>query len=292
MPPRNRDVIAPPGSGSTSVFRGQKCAYVIESSSKLLIDSIYGLFLKYGINADFTMTLTTPEGHGGDSSSSSGSSEDETESGIRHSIHVSGSLNSEKTRRSIVTCTTLGDYMADQTVGMPNDRLARMLELIHEQMRDLRLGVPYVGAPYVGVPYYGLDDILIINDTFFCFFNDDKLFAFHPDTHRADVTRPISRDRAFYAPELRGRLHALPYEVDCGAQVYSLGLLTAFCALLKWDLVVNADSDADVKKMGGWRTYSESELTAMLDPIKYSKIYWFVLRCCRADANRRICVFV
>jgi hypothetical protein len=253
-----------------------------------------------------TAPETAPEGDGSD-----GNNSNEGESDIRHAIHVSGSLNREKTRRSIVTCTTLGDYMTDQTIGMPNDRLTRMLELIQEQMRDLQVrgvpysgvpysgvpysGVPYSGVPYSGVPYYSLDDILIINDTFFCFFNDDKLFEFDPDTHRAEITRPISRDRAFYAPELKGRLHALPYEVDYGASVYSLGLLTAFCALLKWDLVVNAAVNAaekDEKKKDGWRTYSESELTAMLDPIKYSKIYWFVLRCCRHDVNRRLCVFV
>ena len=287
MPSRNRDTVAPPGSGSTSVVRGQTCAYVIESSNKVLIDSIYGLFLKYSDSnsderLDFTMTLAKLDDDG--NSGNSGSSDD-----ARHAIHVSGSLNREKTRRSIVTCTTLGDYMADQTVGMPNDRLARMLELLHEQMRELQGGVPsYHGVPsYYGTPYYGLDDILIINEAFFCFFNDDKLFALDPDTRRMDVTRPISRDHAFYAPELKGRLHALPYEVDYSASLYSLGLLTAFCALLKWDLV-----STDAKKGGAWRTYSDSELVKMLDPIKYSKLYWFVLRCCRSDASRRLCVFV
>ena len=277
----NNDTITPPGAGSTSVFRGQTCAYVIESSNKLLIDSIYGLFLKYSDDVtDFIMTMAT--------AATAATADD-----LRHAIHVSGSLNHEKTRRSIVTCTTLGDYMADQTVGMPNDRLVRMLELLQEQMRDMNGGAPSYygngnnGTPYYGTPYYGLDDILIINDSFFCFFNDDKLFAFDPDTHRATITRPISRDHAFYAPELKGRLHALPYEVECGAPLYSLGLLAAFCALLKWDLVSTTAS-----KSSAWRTYSDSELVTMLDPIKYSKLYWFVLRCCRTDASRRVCVFV
>lgn len=260
-----------------SVHRGQTCAYVIESPSKALIESIYGLFLKYDhVDAefissnqrpDFTMTLVNPG-----------------------TIHVSGTLNREKTRRSIVTCRTLADCMTDQTVPTANDRIAQMLELIREQMLDLE-------AQNWSVPYYGLDDILVINDTFFCFFNDDKLFTFDPDTRLMDVTRPISRDRAFYAPELKGRLHALPYTADYRASLYSLGLLAAFCALLKWDLVVDAGTAGAAGAAGAvaassWRTYSDSELVSMLDPIKHSKLYWFVLRCCRTDAERRLCVFV
>ena len=278
MPPHNNDKLIP-GSGSTSVYRGKTCAYVIESSSKLLIDSIYGLFLKYEhidapvaseTNRQLGFTMTMSDKGNPDKSDNS------------YTIRVSGTLNRDKTRRSIVTCRTLADCMADQTVATANDRIAQMLELIREQMWGLE-GLNH------SVPYYGLGDILVINETFFCFFNDDKLFTFDPDTRLMDVTRPIGRDRAFYAPELKGRLHALPYTVDYRASLYSLGLLAAFCALLKWDLVANVDAGS---KKTDWRTYSESELVSMLDPIKCSKLYWFVLRCCRTDAERRLCVFV
>jgi hypothetical protein len=173
--------------------------------------------------------------------------------------------------------------MADQTVATANDRITKMLEMIQEQMWALQR------LNRSAVPYYSLDDILVINDSFFCFFNDDKLFTIDPETQLMEVTRAIGRGNAFYAPELKGRLHALPYTVDYRASLYSLGLLAAFCALIKWDLVVNA---AGTGKSSSWRTYSDSELVSMLDPIKHSKLYWFVLRCCRTDAKRRLCVFV
>lgn len=215
-----------------------------------------------------------------------------------YTLHVEGALNPDHTRRALVRCTTLGAYMTDQTRTMPTDHLLRMLDMLQKQAQDLE-------GLNRSVPYYALDDILIINDAFFCFMNDDKLFEFDPDTRKMEVTRPISRANAFYAPELleRGRLHALPYELDYRASFYSLGLLAAFCALLNWDLVSTvaaaSDADADANKDGGARkaqnrkqTYSDSDLAAMLDPIKYSKLYWFVLRCCRADAKRRLCAFV
>ena len=284
--PHNNDSIRPPGPGSTSVYRGQTCAYVIESSSKPLIDSIYGLFFKYdrldvdvdvdvdvGVDAavagqpGFTMTLNDVN--------------DVNDDREKYAIHVSGTLNREKTRRSLVTCQTLADRMADQTVATANDQIVKMLEMIQEQMWALE------GLNRLAVPYYGLDDILVINGSFFCFFNDDKLFTIDPDTHLMGVSRPIGRGHAFYAPELEGRLHALPYTVDYRASLYSLGMLAAFCALMNWDLVVNPAAAAK-----SWRTYSESELVSMLDPIKYSKLYWFVLRCCRTDVKRRLCVFV
>lgn len=277
-------------AGSTTVSRGQTRAYVIESRNKIVIDSIYKLYSTFitssysssFLDVDFKMIVPKRAERGRQPKS-----EEEETTAVTYALHVEGALDpADRTRRAPVQCRTLGNYMNDQTGTMPNDRLLRMLDMLQNQAQDLE-------GLNLAVPYYGLDDVLIINDSFFCFINDDKLFEFNPGTRRMDVTRPISRANAFYAPELKGRLHALPYELDYRASFYSLGLLTAFCALLKWDLVVNADADADVKKKGtSWRTYSESELAAMLDPIKHSKIYWFVLRCCRDDANRRLCVFV
>jgi hypothetical protein len=261
-------------AGSTSVFRGRARAYVVESKNKLLIDSIYNLYVTFfqqhsaaeDAGAEFKMLVVAPKRRA-----------DNT-----YALHLEGALTPDRTRRAQVQCTTLGNYINNQTGTMPNDRLLRMLDMLQNQAQTLE-GLNW------SVPYYGLDDVLIINDTFFCFINDDKLFAFDPDTRLMDVTRPISRANAFYAPELEDRLHALPYELDYRASFYSLGLLATFCALLNWDLVSTVASH---ETAANWRTYSESDLVAMLDPIKYSKLYWFVLRCCRTDASRRLRVFV
>ena len=302
-------------AGSTSVFRGRNRAYVIKSKNKLLIDSIYKTYATFfpqvassassasSGDGGFKMLVVKSKRDGGDG-------DGDGDGNRAYTLHVEGALNPDHTRRALVRCTTLGAYMTDQTRTMPTDHLLRMLDMLQKQAQDLE-GLNW------SVPYYALDDILIINDAFFCFMNDDKLFEFDPDTRKMEVTRPISRANAFYAPELleHGRLHALPYELDYRASFYSLGLLAAFCALLNWDLVStvaaasDADADADADKTdkdGGARkagdarnkaqnrkqTYSDSDMAAMLDPIKYSKLYWFVLRCCRADAKRRLCAFV
>ena len=265
-------------AGSTSVFRGRARAYVIESKNKLLIDSIYNLYGTFfpqqsateDADAAFKMLVVAPK-HRAEKT---------------YALHVEGALNPDHTRRAQVQCTTLGTYINNQTSTMPNNRLLRMLDMLQTQAQTLE-GLNW------STPYYGLDDILIINDAFFCFINDDKLFTFNPDTRLMDVTRPISRTNAFYAPELEDRLHALPYELDYRASFYSLGLLATFCALLNWELVSSKAEKAEkAGKKHRWHTYSESDLVAMLDPIKYSKLYWFVLRCCRTDASRRLRVFV
>jgi hypothetical protein len=152
-----------------------------------------------------------------------------------------------------VRCTSLRDMMESRTTAMSYQRVLRMAEMIYEQMVALEaLGL----AP----PYYGLDDILVINETFFCFINDAKLFQIEntaekttgsngsngsngsKSNNRIDVTRAISRTAAFFAPELIGGISALPYSADVRSSYYSYGLLVAYCATLNSKLLTTHEN--------------------------------------------------
>jgi len=237
--------------------------------------------------------------------------------GSAYEISISGNPSENKQQYS-VNCTTLREYMEDRTRAMSYERALRMLELLRKQMTDLEV-------LNLSTPYYGLDDILVINDVFFCFANDDKLFSYDADTKQMDVMRAISRDRAFYAPELlhpSNKINALPYSVDYRASYYSLGMLAAYCVLLKPELMASGpsptiaiaiadggrkkkaaddDNDNNDKKhaaaanRGAPRIISSAAIAAMLHPIQYTKLYWFIIRCCNDDAariNSRMLIFV
>ena len=329
--------------GNTTVVRGESVAYTISSPSKQMIDSMYYLFSEYGhhdaspapgkdrdagdalhhlhqynniatsqLKLNFTMTkpVAAAAKRGG--------------GGSAYEISISGSTSENKQQYS-VNCTTLREYMQDRTRAMSYERALRMLELLRKQMTDLEV-------LNLSTPYYGLDDILVINDVFFCFANDDKLFAYDAGTKQMDVTRAISRERAFYAPELlhpSNKINALPYSVDYRASYYSLGMLAAYCVLLKPELMAsgpsptiaitiadggrkkkaaddnndNSDnSDNSDKKdaaaaanRGTSRVISSADIAAMLHPIQYTKLYWFIVRCCNDDVariNSRMLIFV
>ena len=303
--------------GNTTVNRGDHVAYTITSPSKHMLESMYLLFWEYGhgtvpqapsaahksslwaaqLKMNFTMTkpvATTKRG--GDAVY------EISVIGNKHAADHGGKHHQQYS----VTCTTLSEYMQNRTRAMSYERTLRMMELLQKQMTDLEV-------LNLSTPYYSLDDILIINDVFFCFANDDKLFSYDAASKQMDVTRAISRERAFYAPELlqpSSKIHALPYSVDYRASYYSMGMLAAYCALLKPELVAVFPSIIDggrKKRLADRpagdqpqqarvaRVISTSEIIKMLNPIQYTKLYWFITRCCNDDVahiNNRMPIFV
>jgi hypothetical protein len=215
----------------------------------------------------------------------------------KYAVHVDGTVT-ENRQRHPVTCVTLRDYMHKRTAAMPYERVLRMMELLRKQMSDLEV-------LNQSIPYYGLDDVLVINDVFFCFANAEKLFAYDASTRQLEVTRAINRSSAFYAPEIKPLLRALPYSVDYRASYYSLGLLSAYCALLVPELMSSTadkgsddDKDKDKDAISGGRRNKNNKsqtLVAVLDPLKYTKLYWFILRCCGIGGGKsrsRMLIFI
>jgi hypothetical protein len=224
-----------PAADSASV--AERTGFIISSSSKTMIQSILTLFAVYDqISTQHKINSVDAVSH--DIAASHVKLEFKLVkrgkgSGGRHEVAIFQRNASSKA----VTCASLRDFMEARTTAMSYQRVLRMAEMIYEQMTALEgLGL----AP----PYYGLDDILVINESFFCFINDAKLFAIEAGSdarrRRIDVTQAISRTAAFFAPELIGGISALPYSAHVQSSYYSYGLLVAYCATFNSKLITTS----------------------------------------------------
>jgi hypothetical protein len=226
-------------SASASATATESTGFIISSTSKTMIQSIMTLFAAYDqISTQHKITANSADAISHDIAASHVKLEFKLVkrgkgSGGGHEVAIVQRNASSKA----VTCTSLRDFMEARTTAMSYQRVLRMTEMIYKQMTALEgLGL----AP----PYYGLDDILVINDSFFCFINDAKLFAIEAGSEpkknsrrRIDVTQAISRTAAFFAPELIGEISALPYSADVQSSYYSYGLLVAYCATFNSKLI-------------------------------------------------------
>lgn len=305
-------------AGNTKVKTGSfdrdvpTAAFTISSRSKIIINSLLTLFEKYDrISTQHKIDSADATTH------------DITASHVKiefklvkraknaHEIAIVGRSASKD-----VKCISLREFMESRTTAMSYQRVLRMAEMIYEQMAALEgMGL----AP----PYYGLDDILVINETFFCFINDAKLFQIENTTARAnsgnkkriDVTRAISRTAAFFAPEMIGGISALPYSADVGSSYYSYGLLVAYCATFNSKLLAthenknhtvaagvetnDEENDEENGQSGGKRNnkrrhseHTSTDIVRALEQLQYTKLYWLILRCCDPDVSRRSIIYV
>jgi hypothetical protein len=320
----NTQIIASAGNTKVKVANGTdgdgvSPAFVISSSSEIIINSIMTLFSTYDkistqhkldredtvsrdvasshIKLEFKLVKTKP---------TNGSSDTADVAIVERSTSSKG-----------VTCTSLRSFMEERTKAVSYQRVLRMGEMIYEQMKALE-------AVGLAPPYYGLDDILVINKSFFCFINDAKLFE--AKMARIDVTRAISRSAAFFAPELIGGISALPYSADVRSSYYSYGLLVAYCATLNSKLLTShekgqegekeeqeeeeeengADEEIEQQSGGKRRRRRDNQpdqvkphnrrpnlnLMRALEPLQYTKLYWLILRCCDPDVVRRSIIYV
>ena len=183
-----------------------------------------------------------------------------------------------------MTCETLRQVLESRSEVkcVEHDRLLNIVKTLYAQMYDLET------THRQAIPYISLDDIVVVNDAFAVFINDDKLFQINgPGTgeeETIDVTRAIGReDGAFYPPELSGgKIASLPYTVSVQCAYYSFGMMVAYCATLNLQLVMKSTAiqKLNLKKEG------------VLSSIEGTKLYWFVLRCCASNPTNRTMVYV
>lgn len=290
--------------------------FIISSSSKTIIHSILTMFAVYDkISTQHKIDGADAISH--DIASSHIKLDFKLVKRAKNAHEIS--IVERNTSSKGIRCTSLRDMMESRTTAMSYQRVLRMAEMIYEQMAALEaLGL----AP----PYYGLDDILVINETFFCFINDAKLFQIEntaekttgsngsKSNKRIDVTRAISRTAAFFAPELIGGISALPYSADVRSSYYSYGLLVAYCATLNSKLLMthenknhtvaavetdDEEKDEESGQSGGKRNnkrrrgeHTSTDIVRALDPLQYTKLYWLILRCCDPDVSRRSIIYV
>jgi len=117
-----------------------------------------------------------------------------------------------------------------------------------------------------GIFFLNLEDIIVIDHTFFLLGNLDHVLRRYKQEQLL-LSFPMiftKADEKFLAPELnKGLIHTLPFYASITVGYYSLAKLCIYCLDLGKDLDYN------------------------LDPIKGSKMYFFLLRCLQVEPKDR-----
>lgn len=282
--PEPKKVLQKQKAGTTKVFACDSVDigfdYLIFSESKSLIRSIQTA-IGPGFRATFQPTLSTPVYGTG-----------------KYALGITSVANKGKQRKQQqqeqqqdqdaleppMTCETLRQVLESRSEVkcIEHDQLLNLVKTLYAQMYNLET------THRRTVPYISLDDIVVINDAFAVFINDDKLFQINGigtgEEETIDVTRAIGReDGAFYPPELSGdKIASLPYTVNVQCAYYSFGMMVAYCATLNPQLLMKSTAiqKMNLKKEG------------VLSSIEGTKLYWFILRCCASNPTKRTMLYV
>jgi hypothetical protein len=217
-----------------------------------------------------------------------------------------GSSSSEKIRVS-PTCETLRERIESRPEirCIEHETLLSIMKTLYSQVYALD------ASHHMSLPYFSLDDVIIFDDKVALFINDTKLFDLNPgpnstpndemrhdsdsDSDSADratysgiptidITRTIGReDGSFFPPELSGgKILSLPYTVNSRCAYYSFGMMVAYCSTLNPKLIMK------------YTTIQKLLLIkdGILDPIKGTKLYWFIRRCCASNPVDRRMLYV
>lgn len=118
----------------------------------------------------------------------------------------------------------------------------------------------------------GLNDILIINNDIFLIANLKYLYNLDKERNLSFYC-PISKP-FFSSPELIN-IKYLPSKIDYRTCYYSLGALIVY-----YYLNINLPLEDEVKR------------ETLLEPLAYTKLYWFLIRCLKENNKKRILLFI
>jgi hypothetical protein len=119
---------------------------------------------------------------------------------------------------------------------------------------------------------YDLNDILVINGDTFIIANSNYIL-------------PVENNMFFfYNPNIMPffsslellNLTSLPASIHYKSSYYSLGVLVVFCLLNRQLL----------------ETMNDKMIEAILSPVYYSKIYWFIKRCLNKNCEERVLLYI
>jgi hypothetical protein len=143
-----------------------------------------------------------------------------------------------------------------------------------KMLHDLSNQIAYLEINLLAFYGYELDDILVINDDTFIIASITHLSNIGSD-NCIYFTNPIEKPY-FSNPELN-KLTKLPANINYRSSYYSLGALILFC-------LTNIYIFAELKE--------EDNLDDILQPIYYTKMFWFLNRCFYKKSEQRILLFI
>jgi hypothetical protein len=146
---------------------------------------------------------------------------------------------------------------------------------IIKMIYDLSKQIAYLEINLMSFYGYNLDDIIVINDNTFFVASTKHLVNINAKDYNIYFYKPIDKPY-FSTPELN-ELTKLPAKIDYRSSYYSLGALILFCST---NVYIFAELTED-------ETFLE-----ILEPINYTKTYWFLNRCFYKDCKKRILLFI
>lgn len=165
---------------------------------------------------------------------------------------------------------TLPEYIKSRPYGRMSER--ECAKLIY----NLTTQIQYLEENNYVLYGYDINDIVVINESTFIDASSEYILPLDLETNMITFYSP-SMKPFFSNPELN-KLTKLPSSIHFKSSYYSLGVLVAFCLLNK-NLLQNG-------------VISDNDLETILNPIRYSKVYWFIKRCLNKRYEQRVLLFI
>ena len=139
---------------------------------------------------------------------------------------------------------------------------------------DLSKQIEYLETSGYAFYGYDLDDILVINDTTFIIASSKYLL----DIEENNITFNIPINPPYFSTPELNKLTSLPSKINYRSSYYSLGAVVLFCLL---NIYVFSELEMN-----------NTEIDQLLEPICYTKMYWFLKRCFNEKSEQRLLLFI
>jgi hypothetical protein len=164
--------------------------------------------------------------------------------------------------------TTLKDYLSSFAFKLPHIQCIGLIDELTKQICYLeKLGYGFYG--------FNIEDILVVNCSkiFIC----NSRFLMPISNNCLQIYEPIEHPQ-FIDPRIL-RITSLPSQIHYKCVYYSLAVLIVFSLLNMYLLVGNEEK-------------SETEVERILNPIKNTKLYWFLKRSMDPSIEHRTCLLI
>lgn len=196
---------------------------------------------------------------------------------------IPNSFYDETTQEILFTAETINNLSKPNKQNKHNKSNQNLLTEIQtiQMIQCLTRQIEYLNRN--NLAFYGFDksDILVINESIFLITSLNYLYNLDKERNinfYTPITKPF-----FSSPEFVS-LKQLPAKINYKTNYYSLGALIVYFYL---DIHIQISLENETK-----RDQSLDSIESLLNPIYYSKIYWFLLRCLKDDPEKRILLFI
>jgi hypothetical protein len=117
------------------------------------------------------------------------------------------------------------------------------------------------------------DNLIVVNGDTFVYCSNEHLIDVNPDNMEIVFTCPFSKVDGFTSPEIMA-VDTIPSALDIRSIYYGFGSLVVYCFFN-----VNIGKDSEDTRI-------------ILNKVKGTKLYWFLLRCFDSDVTKRCLLYI